>query len=478
MNDSSAHHSHPGEILREDFLPDYGLDIPTLAARLCVPTGRVRALLSEEEPVDAELALRLERLFDASARFWMNLQREADLAETRCRLRCELMHVRSMSDTGWATSRTADAESWRDWMSTNTPADTLSGLLERCWSGSSADSATASGIRPARLHALAIGAARFTAEDDAALSATFGLSPGYWLRAQAIADATSGIDARQHGLSLVERIRDVLARIEVEHDVRVLYAVESGSRAWGFASSDSDYDVRFIYAHRLEWYLTTQRRRDVIERSIKGGLDISGWDLVKALHLLGKSNPPLLEWLRSPIRYVESGSLAQRMRDLAEHFSSPAACIYHYLHMAERNFREYLQGEQVWLKKYFYVLRPVLACRWIEGHDTLPPVEFAELADEVLPPQLRIPVADLLERKRAGEELARGPRIPELSEFLSEEISRLSGIVCNQEHAKPPTHDDLDFLMREILRETWVSTCGERRWESIDDATKRPPPPR
>jgi predicted nucleotidyltransferase/plasmid maintenance system antidote protein VapI len=335
----------------------------------------------------------------------------------------------------------------------------LSNLLVRSRSTSAPEPGIVSGLSPKRLRALATGAERFTTDDDATLSTAFGFSPGYWLRAQAIVDATSGIDTCKPELDHIERIRDALARIEVDRDVRVVYAVESGSRAWGFASVDSDYDVRFIYAHRPEWYLTTQRRSDVIERPMEDDLDISGWDLPKALRLLGKSNPPLFEWLRSPTVYVESGPLAQRMRDLTDRFSSPVACMYHYLHMAERNFREYLQGEQVWLKKYFYVLRPVLAGRWIEGHDTLPPVEFERLADEVLPRQLRMPVADLLERKRAGEELVRGPRIPVLSDFLAEETARLSEVARGQERAKPLDRDELDDLMREILRETWVATC-------------------
>ncbi|MDZ4169502.1 MAG: HigA family addiction module antitoxin [Coriobacteriia bacterium] len=458
MNDLRTHHVHPGEVLREDFLPEYGLDVPDFSQRLCLPVDRVRALLLEQEPIDAELALRLGRLFGNSGQFWMNLQRDADLAEARGRLRSELMHVRGMSDTGWAASSTADGESWRDWMSATTPSDTLSNLLKHGGGVSTAYPAIVAGLSPERLHALASGAERFTVADDATLSAAFGYSLGYWLRAQAIADATSGIDAGRPELGPAERVRDVLARIEVEQDVRILYAVESGSRAWGFASTDSDYDVRFLYAHRPEWYLTTQRRSDVIERPIEGDLDVSGWDLPKALHLLGKSNPPLLEWLRSPIVYLESGSLAPRMLGMADRFVSPGACMHHYLHMAGGNFREYLQGEQVWLKKYFYVLRPVLACRWIEGHDTLPPVEFEELADEVLPQQLRMPVADLLVRKRAGEELDRGPRIRVLSEFLAEEISRLSEVARNQERAQPPDRDDLDALMREILRQTWAAT--------------------
>ena len=164
--------------------------------------------------------------------------------------------------------------------------------------------------------------------------------------------------------------------IEREEAVRVLYACESGSRAWGFESVDSDYDVRFLYVHPRDWYLSVEERRDVIERPIDGVLDLCGWDLLKALRLFRKSNPQLLEWLVSPIIYRESGSAAPKLRDLAAQYISPRAVAYHYLHMAQGNFREYLRGEDVWTKKYLYVLRPLLAIQWIEQERGIVPMEF------------------------------------------------------------------------------------------------------
>lgn len=146
------------------------------------------------------------------------------------------------------------------------------------------------------------------------------------------------------------RITTELARIEAEEQVRILYACESGSRAWGFPSRDSDYDVRFIYVRRVDWYLSIYDKRDVIERPISGMLDINGWDLRKALNLFRKSNPPLLEWLRSPIVYKESYSTAEGIRRIFPATFSPRSCMYHYLHMARGNYREYLQGEQVRVK--------------------------------------------------------------------------------------------------------------------------------
>ena len=117
-----------------------------------------------------------------------------------------------------------------------------------------------------------------------------------------------------HGNEVFQRVRQALAQVEAERNVRVLFACESGSRAWGFASRDSDYDVRFLYVHRRDWYLSVEDRRDVIEQPIADDLDVSGWELRKALRLLRKSNPPLLEWLKSPSRVSPRSGLRRRVR--------------------------------------------------------------------------------------------------------------------------------------------------------------------
>src|SRR3990172_3010694 len=181
--------------------------------------------------------------------------------------------------------------------------------------------------------------------------------------------------------SIIEK----LATIEQENSVRILYAVESGSRAWGFASPDSDYDVRFIYIHPTGWYLSIADKKNVIELPIENNLDINGWDIRKALHLFRKSNPTLLEWLNSPICYKKQALFIQHLRDLLPQYFSPRGTIYHYLHMAENNYKTYLQTDLVKIKKYFYVLRPILACMWIERYNAMAPVEFEKLYEQLLP---------------------------------------------------------------------------------------------
>lgn len=175
------------------------------------------------------------------------------------------------------------------------------------------------------------------------------------------------------------RIEETLERIEWEHDVDILYACESGSRAWGFASSDSDYDVRFIYAGRLNHYLTVAKTRDVIELPIVDDLDINGWDVKKALSLLRVSNPTLLEWLHSPVVYRADSEFLSAIRDLSVKAMRPRALCYHYLSMAKNNWRNDIDKAHTTAKKYLYTLRALLCVKWIVERNTIPPVSFDEL---------------------------------------------------------------------------------------------------
>ena len=221
---------------------------------------------------------------------------------------------------------------------------------------------------------------------------------------------------------------DVLAQlqaIEQAHNVTVLFACESGSRGWGFASPDSDYDVRFVYVPRLPWYLRSRAGRDVIELPVNAELDVSGWELRKTLQLMLASNPVLLEWLRSPVVYRSNTDWVARLHELALQSFSPVRGYYHYLSMARKNLRGYLLGDVVRYKKYFYVLRPLLAARWIREFGTVPPMRFADLASATLHD------ADLLDelnallavKMRAGEAATSAPW-PRIQAFLQAELAQ------------------------------------------------------
>lgn len=261
-----------------------------------------------------------------------------------------------------------------------------------------------------------------------------------------------------------EHILDVLETIERDCNIKILFACESGSRAWGFPSKDSDYDVRFIYVHQKEWYLSIDQKRDVIEVPkhdpisipIDELLDVSGWELAKALRLFRKSNPPLLEWLRSGIIYYESGTTVAKLRELCGSTYSPVSGIHHYLNMAKGNYREYLHGSSVKIKKYFYVLRPILAAKWIEKYNTIPPMEFKELVEDLIPNgALKEEVMVLLKRKIAGDELDLEPRIEAINQFIEGEISRLEAYAKTLDIKIEDPTERLNRLFRETLEESW-----------------------
>lgn len=259
-------------------------------------------------------------------------------------------------------------------------------------------------------------------------------------------------------------VRDEILRrlraAEAEHRVRIVYACESGSRAWGFASPDSDYDVRFLYARERDWYLAfdIEQRPDVIEYPLAGEIDCSGWDVRKAMHLFTRTNGALLEWLHSPIRYLETGPFAATLRKLAPACVNSVALCYHYSHMARGNAREYLFGQQVRLKKYFYVLRPLLAIRHIEEGKGLPPVEFERLVRSVAPPGLRPSLDKLLELKRSSGELGLGEPIPEIGAFIEGELARHGAAFTGQGRpdllAYREVRDELNRLFREVVSAT------------------------
>lgn len=250
--------------------------------------------------------------------------------------------------------------------------------------------------------------------------------------------------------------KEILNRIEKaekEHGVRVLYAVESGSRAWGFESPNSDYDVRFIYAHPKDWYVAVdlEEKRDVIEYPIVDEIDINGWDIRKALRLFSKSNPAFVEWLRSPIIYIERDDFAMSARKLLKKVYSAQKGIYHYRSMAKTNYRGYLREDLVPIKKYFYVLRPLLSIMWLEKYQEPAPIEFERLRtlieDDV---ELNDQVSTLLERKKRSLEKELAPPISELNGFIERELQRLEDF-SERPDKKVETMTDLNILFHESL---------------------------
>jgi predicted nucleotidyltransferase len=256
-----------------------------------------------------------------------------------------------------------------------------------------------------------------------------------------------------------EDILATLADIEQRENVTLLFACESGSRGWGFASPDSDYDVRFLYVNRLPWYLTLEPGRDVIERPISGELDVSGWDLRKALVLLRNSNPTLMEWLLSPVVYQQDAAFIDRLTALSTGCFSPVRGYHHYVSMAKKNYREHLRGEEVRYKKYLYVLRPLLAARWIRAGRGMPPMRFAELVQATV---TELPLIDeinaLLEVKMRAGEAATSPPWKGIQAFIEREleVAERNPVVLDQ---RAPTAA-LDALLKDtVLRFDTTPRC-------------------
>ena len=187
---------------------------------------------------------------------------------------------------------------------------------------------------------------------------------------------------------ILKEINEKLDEIEAKENVRILHAIESGSRAWGFASPDSDYDVRFVYVRRKEDYLKLNEPRDVIEWQLDEVLDINGWDLKKALLQFARGNATLFEWSGSPIVYRTTPEW-EKITEVSKQYFSEKSAVYHYYGTANKTYHEYLTGNKVRYKKYFYALRPLMASMYIEEKHMAPPVLFDDLLKMNIPAELR-----------------------------------------------------------------------------------------
>ena len=235
---------------------------------------------------------------------------------------------------------------------------------------------------------------------------------------------------------IIFEIHEKLDEIERKEGVRILHAVESGSRAWGFASPDSDYDVRFVYVRPKEDYLRLDEPRDVIEWQLDEVLDINGWDLKKALRQFAKGNATLFEWSGSPIVYRTTGEWA-RIREVSKQYFSEKGAVCHYYGTANSTLQEYL-----------YAIRPLLAARYIEEYHTAPPVLFEDLLKMDLPKDLRQAIEELLYVKKITTEGEKNPQMPVIKEFIKAETERQKRIA---EDLKDDHNKDYTALNRIFL---------------------------
>ncbi len=258
--------------------------------------------------------------------------------------------------------------------------------------------------------------------------------------------------------SMRDKILDQLHQIEAKHGVTILFAIESGSRAWGFPSPDSDYDVRFVYAHELDWYLSLEAGRDVIELPIDDELDISGWDLRKALNLMLRSNPVLLEWLHSPVRYIWREQFCEQLTALAVKASNTTPAMHHYLNMGQRDIAAFqVSQSQLNLKKFFYALRPALALLWMKQvPGTVPPMNLQQLvAGLSLPEGALIEMRELIAAKGQTKEKVAATQIPELQMLtqLMTEIFEWAKTTEKPRHF-PDMHSEVESYFRMLIKQS------------------------
>lgn len=220
--------------------------------------------------------------------------------------------------------------------------------------------------------------------------------------------------------------------------MKILFACESGSRAWGFPSVDSDYDVRFIYLHPKDRYLSIDSQGENLDLPINEILDVNGWELTKALRLFRNSNAPLFEWLQSPIIYEQDEQFAARIMPILKDCFSLRAGMHHYGSMA-RNALRSLQDEEVRIKTYFYAIRPLLAALWIARKNELPPMELGKLKELIDDAAWQKELDRLLAQKRVSNEKDTIPRLQQLNRFIEEELSYCDSVAASLLQTKADT---------------------------------------
>jgi len=249
-----------------------------------------------------------------------------------------------------------------------------------------------------------------------------------------------------------DKIKKYLVEIEKKNGITILLACETGSRAWGFPSPDSDYDVRLIYKHNKDWYLGLMEEKDTIELMLDNNeIDISGWDLRKSLRLLWKSNPSLLERIQSPIVYKVDNKFLEGIKTIAKDSYSRIATINHYLSMAKKSYAEIVDKDQYKLKKFFYALRASVACKWILDKSDIPPIVFPEMLEELdINNNFKKRIFELIKLKATISESYLHTKEIELNNFIQGCIERADNESKNLPASKAKM-DDFNSFFLELL---------------------------
>ena len=246
----------------------------------------------------------------------------------------------------------------------------------------------------------------------------------------------------------MKQVIDKLRAIEQKKNIKILYACETGSRAWGFPSTDSDYDIRFIYMHERDWYLSLSERRDAIE-FMDGDLDITGWDLKKCLTLLKKSNAPLIERFQSPIEYYAVDGFKNGFRNLIGNYYSPTAVFFHHYSLAQKFWKELKDKQEVKLKNYFYLIRSLLSCNWIVKDKTVLPMDMEGLM-RLINTERRDEIRDLIKLKEGVDEKYLYKKDERLDKWISGLFEMLDGSKENMGVSKADNSELNRFFLKMV----------------------------
>jgi predicted nucleotidyltransferase len=263
-----------------------------------------------------------------------------------------------------------------------------------------------------------------------------------------------------------ERINSELDAIESKNGCRILYACESGSRAWGFASPDSDYDVRFVYTHPRAWHLQLQSRADILEQMTEDDLDLSGWELAKTLRLFAGCNLPLNEWFESPFVYRSILPFADEIRSLIPHYFNPRKAAHHYYSLARKTAQAHFRDGSIGIKKAFYILRPMLAGRWVLDRKTMPPMQLSQLLVQLPDGPVLAAIRDLLARKVCALEGQRIELDPMLVGWIDQNFDEAESQMQDIPFSPPIDWVPLNRLMRD-----WVPITALPPFDSPSPAS-------
>lgn len=232
-----------------------------------------------------------------------------------------------------------------------------------------------------------------------------------------------------------QKITALLQNLEKEHNIKILFAVENGSRAWGMNSKDSDYDVRFVFYRPLNEYITFNKKEDVITiafdenlqlHKTQGSLiDMCGFDIFKYLKLLASSNPTTIEWLNSPIIHLGDNNIELKSY-MGSNFSQEKL-FHHYFSLFQNNYKIYIKdGKKITYKKYLYSMRGILNALYVLKFDKVPPILMRDTVRAMqcyIPEDIVSKLNEVIEIKSQGLEKETIQRISLFDEFFEQKLA-------------------------------------------------------